>query len=283
MINKACAELMIESSSSWLIGDSTTDIETAQRAGLKSVLVQTGYAGKDGKFRTLPQYEFPSVMEATQFILTSYPKAKAILRKAVLEKKLTPGSIISISGPSRSGKTHLTSLLRELLLDDAQSVQVLPLDSWILPVEQRGPGFTGRHDFASIEEIVRSLVKRDRPLEVSLPIYDRQTRTRSLDTRKCTIKPEDFVLVEGVTAGVSLALQEAAHWKVFVNASQDVRRHRFLQEYRLRGWQEFDSKLLFLEREKDELPAILATQGQAEWIFSWDKLEDDLTRRDILK
>ena len=49
MIEKAVADLNIDLSQSWLIGDTTTDVQTAKNAGLKSILLQTGYGGKDGK------------------------------------------------------------------------------------------------------------------------------------------------------------------------------------------------------------------------------------------
>src|SRR3972149_6766336 len=32
------------------IGDSTVDIETGRRAGMRTMLIRTGYAGKDGKY-----------------------------------------------------------------------------------------------------------------------------------------------------------------------------------------------------------------------------------------
>ena len=50
MIQKAVAELNIDLKQSWLIGDTTTDLQTAKNAGLKSILVQTGAGGRNGKF-----------------------------------------------------------------------------------------------------------------------------------------------------------------------------------------------------------------------------------------
>ena len=50
MIERACRDFGIDAARSWLIGDHTRDIETARRAGLRSILVRTGYAGRDGGF-----------------------------------------------------------------------------------------------------------------------------------------------------------------------------------------------------------------------------------------
>jgi histidinol-phosphate phosphatase family protein len=49
MIKNAVTDLSIDLSQSWLIGDTTTDIQTAKNAGLRSILVRSGAAGKDGK------------------------------------------------------------------------------------------------------------------------------------------------------------------------------------------------------------------------------------------
>jgi histidinol-phosphate phosphatase family protein len=50
MIQRAVADLNIDLKQSWLVGDTTTDLQTAKNAGLKSILVRTGAAGRDGKF-----------------------------------------------------------------------------------------------------------------------------------------------------------------------------------------------------------------------------------------
>ena len=54
---------------SFMIGDTTTDIETGKRAQSQTVLVKTGYAGRDSKFKVEPDYTFDSLLEATKFIL----------------------------------------------------------------------------------------------------------------------------------------------------------------------------------------------------------------------
>jgi histidinol-phosphate phosphatase family protein len=56
MIQKAVAELNIDLKQSWLIGDTTTDLQTARNAGLKSILVRTGAGGRDGKFDSPPDF-----------------------------------------------------------------------------------------------------------------------------------------------------------------------------------------------------------------------------------
>jgi histidinol-phosphate phosphatase family protein len=69
MIQKAVAELNIDLSQSWLIGDTTTDLQTAKNAGLKSILVRTGAAGRDGKFDAMPDFIFDALDDAVKFLL----------------------------------------------------------------------------------------------------------------------------------------------------------------------------------------------------------------------
>jgi histidinol-phosphate phosphatase family protein len=68
MIQKAVAELNIDLSQSWLIGDTTTDIQTAKNAGVKSILVRTGSAGRDGKFDAAPDFVCNDLRQAVEII-----------------------------------------------------------------------------------------------------------------------------------------------------------------------------------------------------------------------
>jgi len=68
MIRKAVADLNIDLKQSWMIGDTTTDMQTARNAGVNSILVQTGSAGKDGKHEAKPDFVFATLSEAADFI-----------------------------------------------------------------------------------------------------------------------------------------------------------------------------------------------------------------------
>lgn len=69
MIEAACKEMNIDLDNSWFIGDSTTDIMTARNASLKSIIVKTGFAGKDKKYDVVPDYCFENLERAVDFIL----------------------------------------------------------------------------------------------------------------------------------------------------------------------------------------------------------------------
>lgn len=69
MIQSAARDLNIDLKQSWMIGDTTTDLQTAKNAGVKSILVRTGSAGKDGKYDARPDFTFDTLNQAVDFIL----------------------------------------------------------------------------------------------------------------------------------------------------------------------------------------------------------------------
>ena len=69
MIDELVERHNIDRSHSWLIGDTTRDIECGRRAGLKTVLVMTGEAGKDGKFKAQPDFVAENLESAVKMIL----------------------------------------------------------------------------------------------------------------------------------------------------------------------------------------------------------------------
>lgn len=51
LVDQAVREFDIERAESYMIGDKTSDIQTGINAGIQTILVRTGKAGKDGLFR----------------------------------------------------------------------------------------------------------------------------------------------------------------------------------------------------------------------------------------
>jgi phosphoglycolate phosphatase-like HAD superfamily hydrolase len=73
MIERAASELSLDLKQSWLIGDTTTDVQTARNAGLRSILVRTGAAGKDGKHQAKPDFVFDTLLDAAKFVANESP------------------------------------------------------------------------------------------------------------------------------------------------------------------------------------------------------------------
>ena len=70
MVLQAAEELNLDLRASWFIGDTTTDIQTAKNADVRSILVKSGYAGKDGKHNVQPDFTFETLKAAAEWIVT---------------------------------------------------------------------------------------------------------------------------------------------------------------------------------------------------------------------
>lgn len=69
MLLSAAEKYNIDLSKSWYIGDTTVDIQTGINAGMRTVLVLTGEAGKDGKYKVTPDYEAKNLDDAIRIII----------------------------------------------------------------------------------------------------------------------------------------------------------------------------------------------------------------------
>jgi len=69
MLLKAEKEFNIEKKLSFIIGDTTTDIQTGINYGIQTILIKTGYEGLDNKFSVKPDYVFRDLKEAVDFLL----------------------------------------------------------------------------------------------------------------------------------------------------------------------------------------------------------------------
>jgi D,D-heptose 1,7-bisphosphate phosphatase len=68
MVMKAAKELNVDLKKSFFVGDATADILTGERAGLKTILVGTGYAGCDGIYDVMPDFTAKDLNSAANII-----------------------------------------------------------------------------------------------------------------------------------------------------------------------------------------------------------------------
>lgn len=59
----------IDLADSWMVGDMSTDIGAGEAAGLETILVETGFAGKDGKWKGEPDHKMADFSAAVDYIL----------------------------------------------------------------------------------------------------------------------------------------------------------------------------------------------------------------------
>ena len=70
MVQQAVEKHNIDLSRSFFVGDTTTDILTGSRAGLRTILLKTGEAGNDRKYEVEPDQVCENLLQAVNWILT---------------------------------------------------------------------------------------------------------------------------------------------------------------------------------------------------------------------
>lgn len=69
MLEDCVRDYHIDLASSWFVGDSTVDMQTGKNAGIRTALVLTGDAGKDGKYKVMPDVTCRDLGQAVDLIL----------------------------------------------------------------------------------------------------------------------------------------------------------------------------------------------------------------------
>lgn len=69
LIDDMVKKYNIDCTASYIIGDSTVDIQTGKNAGLHTILVRTGMSGNDCKYDAAPEMEAADLLEAVKLIL----------------------------------------------------------------------------------------------------------------------------------------------------------------------------------------------------------------------
>lgn len=262
MINQAVQELNIDLEHSWFVGDSTVDVETARRAGVRSILVETGYAGLDYRSWAMPDFIVPDLRAAVSFILDQYPRLATYC--SGLAGEIGKGAIVLVGGQARSGKSTFASVLRDSLRAAGKNALVLSADRWLKSERDRGLGVLGRFDMAALQALVNDLGDRDRrPKHLSLAGYNKLKRERVASVESVSVSASDIILIEGVVA-LALEIPVGVEARRFhVNIDEEARKSRFLGEYRMRGLDDNEAMAVYLARRDDEVPAIEKLAGDA--------------------
>lgn len=64
----AASDLNIDLKKSFMVGDMTWDIAAGKRAGAKTILVETGHAGRDKRLKIKPDLVAADILEASRLI-----------------------------------------------------------------------------------------------------------------------------------------------------------------------------------------------------------------------
>jgi len=265
MIDQAVQELNIDVNKSWFIGDTTTDILTAKRAGLKSILVETGYAGLDQKFLALPDFIVPDLNKAINFILSTYPEIYQYCNS--IAENIKNGDQIIIGGNSRSGKTTFANVLREVLKNNQINCHVISLDRWIKSETEREQGVMGRYDTNEIQNVLIQLNDFSlRPFSIKLPSYNKLLRKQFASVEKIDIEPNDIIIIEGTIALSFQSNNQNNKHRYYIELDENLRKQRVINEYLIRGFSEQKAQDTYSSRIIDESAVIQNTFGNCTFV-----------------
>jgi histidinol-phosphate phosphatase family protein len=249
MVRHAIADFNIDVNRSWFLGDTTVDLETARRAGIKSVLIRTGFNGMDGKFPLLYDYCFANLAQAVDFILTDFDRMCHQLSQYIFSNR--NNEVILIGGRARSGKSTVAAVIKDLIVRQGADCKVVSTDNWIRSEAERSEGFWGRHDLDGMRSTLSVINDRRENININLPSYNPQKRISVNCSSVVTISCQTVVVIEGVTA---LALSDLIPSALRLNVvlEENVRKKRFFSYYEQMGRSEGSYKELYKSRCLDE-------------------------------
>lgn len=144
--------------------------------------------------------------------------------------------VVGIAGGTGSGKSTITSSLKEKLRD---SVVVIEQDSYYkdqstLPFEERIKT-NYDHPFAFDNDLlVEHVLSLKGQKSIEKPIYDFETHNRKKET--ILVEPCDVIIVEGILILYEEAVRDLLDIKIFVDTDSDVRIiRRILRDIKERG------------------------------------------------
>lgn len=268
LIERACRDLDIGRQGSWMVGDSTSDVEAGRRAGLRTVLLRSGHAGSDAKYPARPDYIVPDLSEAVEWILVGHTHLSRRLASIAVEASRGI-RLVLIGGLARAGKSFSAQVLKELLQVLGCQAHVISLDGWLKPKSQRteGLGVCERYDLAAASAAIKSVISSKFRVLFLEPLYDRLTRNPNSKFNEYSIGPTDVLIVEGVPALLMddlLGLNEVI--KIYVDVARDLREGRLKRDYTWRGMPCEEHLATMTSREFDETPIVEYTRNIADFI-----------------
>jgi len=273
LIEQATQDFNIDLSRSFLVGDSTVDIMTGRKAALKTILLRTGWAGRDGKYACRPDFIFEDLPEAVDFIIETYKEKYQQLATYIdktfftSDKKLNHlRPVIIVAGLARSGKSTVARIISFILQDLNYGCRLVELDNWLLNHELRTDNMTVRERYLTnkIIDDVQALVSGK---EISFHLYDPLKRGLTERRETVALGLNDFLIIDGVIGLDLKPLREIAGLKIYVEVDESKRRERFKRFYFFKGLTESEIIELYEKREKDESPIVRATKKWADLII----------------
>lgn len=272
LIDQAVMELGIDRASSWLVGDTTADLLAGKRAGLKTILVRTGYAGRDDKYEVDPDYVSDSLRDAVHWILAGHAAATAALMP--IAHRYMRERLVLIGGPARAGKSTAAKVMQELFAMTGRTSHVVPLDAWLKPAALRhnDAGVLARYDIEKCFSELSQLRDVGERVEFKFNLWDRKDPMRFKEKR-LSVGPEDIIIVEGVPALADALLLSLSDARIHIDAEDSVRLQRLRYEYVWRDVPEELAEEKIRTRETDEVLPVRAALSHAQYKLNLEEYD----------
>ena len=264
LFDLAVQDLNISRRDSWMVGDTTSDILAGKRAGLRTILVRTGYSGRDFKFDVEPDFVANDLAGAVDWIL--YGHSDVVSKLMPLVSSAKNSRLILVGGASRSGKSSIANVLAELLSLIGRKSHVLPLDGWLKSAEERqeGAGVLGRYQLEALIEQARKITSNPVRFDIEYIEYDRKLK-QARKSKNVSIGPSDIVIFEGVPAILDKRLLDLASLSIHVDVDDGLRMKRLEEEYVWRKELKEDFMKKIISRELDEVALIKSAAYKADY------------------
>jgi|SaaInlStandDraft_1057018.scaffolds.fasta_scaffold06828_5 histidinol-phosphate phosphatase family protein len=246
MIQEFSRKYNIDKKESWFIGDSTADIKCGNDFGVNTILLETGFSGKDNKFLTEPDYIFKDLFTASTFINQDYLKLTNIAKSLKINEDFNN---IFISGVSKSGKSTFSSVLKKFIERSFNvKCHIIRLDNYMLDLKDRG-SFPNIYDNEKIKAIIR---KRNEKKCLNIPTqrYDKFNRIIMRSNELIKIFKDDWVIFEGIIT-YNLTNNFFNKNQFYVECDEIKIKDRFKRDYINRGLKESSAIKLYEKRSSE--------------------------------
>lgn len=243
LIARAQQELNLDLSRSWLIGDTTRDVECARRAGIQSILLHTGYGGRDAAYSVRPDYEFDNLSQAADFISNRWHSIESVCR--TLADGIDSAAWVIVGGTPFSGKSTFASVLRHVVEASGRPATVVPLDSWFdsarTPKQQDDI-------FRQMRTLLSTAIAKNSAF--SVPFLPSHAKLDRLGVLEIAARERSLYILEGAAPLFCEELRSGAGSIFFVNCPEEVRRERLMANTRFRGYSANETERLYAQQWK---------------------------------
>ncbi len=126
LVDQAAADLNLDLAQTWLIGDSSSDVQCAMNAGLFAVLVGTGHNGADSRFPFDAALRFADAPAAIAFIVERFSELWERCESVATAAEV--GGWIDVRGGDLSSARNAACLMAEAVRRRGLPVQLLVAD-----------------------------------------------------------------------------------------------------------------------------------------------------------